>query len=64
MKRLRLRKWVKYSILSIFDLIFILNLPVILKDTGNINDYRFNILILFLFSVINTVAIITMIERD
>ena len=62
MKKLRLKKWVKYLLLTILDLIFILNLPVILKDTGNLNNYRFNIIVLFTFFIINGIAV-AIIER-
>lgn len=54
-KKLRLKNWVKYLILGIIDLIFIINLPNILKDTESINNYRFNILIIMIFLIINII---------
>lgn len=57
MKKLKLKKWVKYVILSILDLIIILNLPNLMVDSTTINDYRFNILILFLIIMINVLSI-------
>lgn len=56
-KKLRLKNWVKYLILGIIDLIFIINLPNILKDTESINNYRFNILIIMIFLIINIIFI-------
>ena len=58
MKKLRLKKWVKYLILTIFDTIVILNLPSILKDPNILNNYRFNILIIGTFLLINLIGIL------
>ena len=57
MKKLKLKKWVKYVILFILDLIIILNLPILIKIPTTVNDYRFNILILFFIIMINLLSI-------
>lgn len=57
MKKLKLKKWVKYVILSILDLIIILNLPNFMVEPTTINDYRFNIIILFIILMINLLSI-------
>lgn len=57
MKKLKLKKWVKYVILSILDLIIILNLPNLMVEPTTINDYRFNIIILFIILMINLLSI-------
>ena len=57
MKKLKLKKWVKYVILSILDLIMILNLPNLMVEPTTINDYRLNILILFFIIMINILSI-------
>lgn len=57
MKKLKLKKWVKYVILSILDLIMILNLPNFMVEPTTINDYRFNIIILFIILMINLLSI-------
>lgn len=57
MKKLKLKKWVKYVILSISDLIMILNLPNLMVEPTTINDYRFNIIILFIILMINLLSI-------
>ena len=57
MKKLKLKKWVKYVILFILDLIMILNLPNLIKEPATINDYRLNILILFFIIMINILSI-------
>lgn len=57
MKKLKLKKWVKYVILSILDLIMILNLPNLMVEPTTINDYRFNIIILFIILMINLLSI-------
>ena len=62
-KKLKMKPAVKYTILFIIDLIFVLNLPLILKDVETINDYRFNILILGIFFIANAIASIK-IEKE
>ena len=57
MKKLKLKKWVKYVILFILDLIIILNLPNLMVEPTTINDYRFNILILLFVIMINILSI-------
>lgn len=57
MKKLKLKKWVKYVILFILDLIIILNLPNFMVEPTTINDYRFNIIILFIILMINLLSI-------
>lgn len=57
MKKLKLKKWVKYVILFILDLIIILNLPNLMVEPTTINDYRFNIIILFIILMINLLSI-------
>ena len=57
MKKLKLKKWVKYVILSILDLIIILNLPNLMVEPTTINDYKFNMLILFIILMINLLSI-------
>ena len=57
MKKLKLKKWVKYVILFILDLTIILNLPNLMVEPTTINDYRFNIIILFIILMINLLSI-------
>ena len=63
MKKIRLKKWVRYLILSIIDLIVILNLPNLMKEIVTINDYRQNILILFII-LFSNILLICKIEKD
>lgn len=62
MKKLKLRKWVKYLLLIILDLIVIFNIPAILRDVKTLNEYRFNMILLFIFFMINLITMI-IIER-
>ena len=55
-KKLKMKKSTKYLVLVIIDLIVIFNLPLILRDVETINDYRYNILILVIFFIVNTIA--------
>ena len=57
MKKLKLKKWVKYVILSILDLIIIFNLPNLIKEPATINQYRLNIIIVFCIIFINMFSI-------
>ena len=57
MKKLRLRKWVKYLLLGIINLIIILNINVLIKEPITINQYRINILILAAILLSNGIAI-------
>lgn len=63
MKKIRLKKWVRYLILSIIDLIIILNLPNLMKEIVTINDYRQNILILFII-LFSNILLICKIEKE
>lgn len=64
MKRvLKLRKSVKYTILFLIDLIFVFNLPLILKNSESLNDYRYNMMILFALFISNAIAL-TKIENN
>jgi hypothetical protein len=63
MKKIRLKKWVRYLMLSIIDLIVILNLPNLMKEIVTINDYRQNILILFII-LFSNILLICKIEKD
>nr|DAW20990.1 MAG TPA: hypothetical protein [Caudoviricetes sp.] len=63
MKKIRLKKWVKYLMLFIIDLIVILNLPNLMKKIVTINDYRQNILILFII-LFSNILLICKIEKD
>lgn len=63
MKKIRLKKWVRYLILSVIDLIVILNLPNLMKEIVTINDYRQNILILFII-LFSNILLICKIEKD
>ena len=58
MKKLRLKKWVKYLLLGIINLIIILNINVIIKEPITINQYRINILILAAILLSNGIAIL------
>lgn len=58
MKKLKLKKKWKWLLLGIFDSIVILNLPLIIKNTTDLNNYRFNIIILAIFFTINFISII------
>ena len=57
MKKLRLKKWVKYLLLGIINLIIILNINVLIKEPITINQYRINILILAAILLSNGIAI-------
>ena len=57
MKKLKLRKWVKYLILAILNSIVIINLPSILRTTDTVNNYRFNILVIATIIFINSIYI-------
>ena len=64
MKKLRLRKWVKYTILFTINFIIIINLPNILKNVeNNVNNFRYNVFIIFLIFIGNLVAI-SKIEKE
>lgn len=63
MKKIRLKKWVRYLMLSIIDLIVVLNLPNLMKEIVTINDYRQNILILFII-LFSNILLICKIEKD
>lgn len=63
MKKIRLKKWVRYLMLSIIDLIIILNLPNLMKKIVTINDYRQNILILFII-LFSNILLICKIEKE
>lgn len=58
MKKLKLRKWVKYLILSIIDGIIMWNLPKIIVDSNTLNEYRYNIIVLFIIIIFNLIGII------
>ena len=57
MKKLRLRKWCKYTLLAIVNLVIILNLPLIIKNATTLNDYRHNIIALGMIIIFNTLAV-------
>ena len=57
MKKLKLKKWVRYTLLFTLDMVIIFNLPILIKEPDTINDYRFNILILFFIIIINILSI-------
>lgn len=57
MKKLKLKKWVKYTILAIVDLIIILNLPSLIKEPATVNQYRLNIIIVACIIFFNTISI-------
>lgn len=57
MKKLKLKKWVKYTLLFILDMVIIFNLPILIKEPTTMNDYRLNILILFFIIMINILSI-------
>lgn len=61
MKKLKLRKWVKYTALGMVDLGFILNIPNIIKNTETLSGYRYNIIVLGIFFLIN-ILVISLIE--
>lgn len=57
MKRvLRMKPITKYTILFILDLIYVFNLPLLMRDVNTINDYRFNMLLLFALFFVNAIA--------
>ena len=58
MKKLRLRKWVKYLLLGIANTLLLINLPMIIRQVNTINDYRYNILAIATIIIINSVAIL------
>lgn len=58
MKKLKLKTWVKYTILAIVNLVIILNLPLIIRQGNTLNDYRFNILAITVFIIMNAIAVL------
>lgn len=62
-KVLKMKANLKYTILFLLDLVFVLEAPLILKNANTINAYRYNILILFALFMINAVAIVKINER-
>ena len=62
MKKLRLRKWCKYTLVGIANAIVLLNLPLIFKEAITLNDYRYNILVLGAIILSNMFAVM-MIEN-
>lgn len=58
MKKLKMKSNLKYTILFIIDLIIVLNISLILKDVKTINDYRYNMIILFVWFFINGLAVV------
>lgn len=64
MKKIRLRKWVKYVILFAINFIVIMNLPNILKEVeNNINNFRYDAFIIFLVFIFNLISI-SFIEKE
>lgn len=55
--KLKMKNNLKYLILGVIDLIALLNLPLFMKEVNSINDYRFNMIILFTIFILNAVAI-------
>ena len=62
-KVLKMKANLKYTILFLIDLVFILEAPIILKNANTINAYRYNILILFTFFIINAFVLKKINER-
>lgn len=58
MKKLRLRKGVKYVLFGIFNIIVFMVLPNILKTPNDINTYRANIGILTILLAIDFISLI------
>ncbi len=55
--KLKMKSNLKYLILGVVDLIALLNLPLFMKEVNSMNDYRFNMIILFTIFILNAVAI-------
>lgn len=55
--KLKMKNNLKYLILGVVDLIALLNLPLFMKEVNSINDYRFNMIILFTIFILNAIAI-------
>ena len=58
MKRMKMKKNLKYIILGTINLIIIMNLPSILKNATTLNKYRYNWLIIALIILGNAISII------
>lgn len=58
MKKLRLRKWVKYTMLFAINFIVIINLPnILIEINNNANNFRYNILVITVIIVGNILSI-------
>lgn len=55
--KLKMKNNLKYLILGVVDLIALLNLPLFMKEVNTINDYRFNMILLFTIFILNAIAI-------
>lgn len=55
--KLKMKNNLKYLILGVVDLITLLNLPLFMKEVNTINDYRFNMILLFTIFILNAIAI-------
>lgn len=58
MKKYKLRKWVKYTMLGIINFIIIINLPnILIEINNNANNFRYNILVITVIIVGNILSI-------
>lgn len=63
MKKYHLKKWVKYLLLFMIDGIFCWNAPHLIRNANTINDFRHNVIVVFILIMINTLAIIKIEKR-
>lgn len=58
MKKYKLRKWVKYTMLGIINFIIIINLPnILIEINNNANNFRYNILVITVIIVGNILSV-------
>jgi len=57
MKKMKLRKWVKYLILILLNIMMLIIIANLLRNVKTVNDYRFNSLIIIIYMMIDTLLI-------
>lgn len=57
MKKMKLRKWVKYLILILLNIMMLIIIANLLRNVKTVNDYRFNSLIIIIYMMVDTLLI-------
>ena len=57
MKKLKLKKSVKYAIFGITNLIILLNIPFLVRNVNNYSDYVIDMIGIILFILIDTIVL-------